>query len=44
MYMDEIKLFANKEKESGTLIQAIRIYSQDKGMEFGIKICHANNE
>ena len=32
------------EKELETLIQIIRIYSQDRGMEFGIKMCHANNE
>ena len=39
MYMDDIKLFAKKEKELETLIHAVRIYSQDIGMEFGIKIC-----
>ena len=39
MYMDDIKLFAKNEKESETLIQAVRIYSQDIGMEFGIEKC-----
>ena len=39
MYMDDIKLFAKSEKELETLIHAVRIYSQDIGMEFGIKIC-----
>ena len=39
MYMDDIKLFAKKEKELETLIHAIRIYSQDIGMEFGIEKC-----
>ena len=39
MYMDDIKLFAKNEKELETLIQAVRIYSQDKGMEFGIEKC-----
>ena len=39
MYMDEIKLFAKNETELNTLIQAVRIYSQDIGMEFGIKKC-----
>ena len=33
MYMDDIKLFVKNELE--TLIQAVRIYSQDIGMEFG---------
>ena len=30
MYMDDIKLFAKKEKELETLIQAMRIYSEDR--------------
>ena len=33
--MDGIKLFAKNEKELETLIHAVRIYSQDIGMEFG---------
>ena len=36
MYMDDVKLFAKNEKELETLIDAVRIYSQDKGMEVGI--------
>ena len=36
MYKDDIKLFAQNEKEWETLIQTFRIYSQDIGMEFGI--------
>ena len=39
MYMDDIKLFAKNEKELETLINTVRIYSQDIGMEFGIKKC-----
>ena len=39
MYMDDIKLFAKNEKELETLIHAVRIYSQDVGMEFGIEKC-----
>ena len=38
MYMDDIKLFAKNEKELETLIHAVIIYSQDIGIEFGIKI------
>ena len=34
---DDIKLFAKTEKELETLIHAVRIYSQDIGMEFGIE-------
>ena len=37
MYMDDIKLFAKNEKELETLIHAVRIYSQDIGMAFGIE-------
>ena len=37
--MDNIKLFAKNEKELETLIQAVRIYSQDIGMELGIEKC-----
>ena len=39
MYMDDIKLFAKNGKELETLIHAVRIYSQDIGMEFGIEKC-----
>ena len=35
MYMEDIQLFAENENE--TLIQAIRIYSEYIGMEFGIE-------
>ena len=41
MYTDDIKLFAKNEKELET--PAVRIYSQDIGMEFR-KMCHASNE
>ena len=39
MDMDDIILFAKNEKELETLIYAIRIYSQDIRMEFGIEKC-----
>ena len=39
MYMDDIRLFAKNEKELETLIHAVRIHRQDKGMEFGIEKC-----
>ena len=37
--MDDIKQYAKNEKELKTLIHAVRIYSQDIGMEFGIEKC-----
>ena len=42
--MDDIKLFAKNEKELATLLQSVRIYSQDIGIEFAVKMCHASNE
>ena len=39
MYMDDVRLYAKNEKELETLIHAVRIYSQDIGMEFGIEKC-----
>ena len=35
--MDDIKLFAKNEKELEILVHAVRIYSQDIVMEFGIE-------
>ena len=37
MYMDDIKLFTKSEKELETLIQTIRVYSQDIGIKLGIE-------
>ena len=37
--MDDIRLFAKNEKGLETLIHAVRIYSRDIGMEFGIEKC-----
>ena len=35
--MDDFKLFAKNEKALETVRQAVRIYSQDIGMDFGIE-------
>ena len=37
--MDDIKLFVKNEKELETLTQAVRIFNQDIGMEFGKEKC-----
>ena len=37
--MDDIRPLAKNEKELETLTHAVRIYSQDTGMEFGIEKC-----
>ena len=39
MYVDNIKVFTKNEKELETLIQTIRIYSQDLEIEFGCEKC-----
>ena len=39
MNMDDIKIFAKNEKELETLMHAVRIYSQDIEIEFGIEKC-----
>ena len=39
MYMDDIKHFAKTGKDLETLIQTVRTYSQDIGMEFSIEKC-----
>ena len=39
MYMDDIKLFAKNENDLETLIHAVRMYSQDIEMEFGLENC-----
>ena len=39
MYMDEIKVFVKKEKDLEVKIQAVRIFTLDIGMEFGIEKC-----
>ena len=39
MYIDDIKRFSKNERKLETLIQAVRIYSQGVGMEFGIEKC-----
>ena len=39
MYTDDTKLFAKTKKEVEILIQAVRIYSYDVGMEFAIEKC-----
>ena len=44
MYIDNMKRFAKNEKELVILAQIIRIYSQDAGMDFSIKMCHADYE
>ena len=37
--MDDLKSYSRNEKEFDLLVQKIRIFSKDKGMEFGTERC-----
>ena len=39
LYMDDLKLYAKSEKELDSLIQTVRAFSKDVGMQFGIEKC-----
>ena len=37
--MDDLKVYAKNEKDLESLIQTVRIFSEDIGMEFGLDKC-----
>ena len=37
--MDDVKLYASKSDEIDSLVQTVRVCTQDLGMKFGIKKC-----
>ena len=37
LFMDDLKLFAKNEKEIDSLVQTVRIFSDDIGMKFGLE-------
>ena len=39
LFMDDLELYAKNEKSLDSLIQAVRIFSKDIGIEFGIEKC-----
>ena len=39
LYIDDLKLYAKSEKELDSLIQTVRAFSKDVGMQFGIEKC-----
>ena len=39
VFMDDLKVYAKNEKSLDSLIQTVRIFSKDIGMEFGIEKC-----
>ena len=39
LFMDDLKLYARSERELDSLVQTVRIFSDDIGMEFGMDKC-----
>ena len=39
LFMDDLKLFSKNERALDSLIQTVRIFSEDIGMQFGIDKC-----
>ena len=39
LFMDDLKLYGKSENEIKELVSTVEIFSQDIGMEFGIKKC-----
>ena len=39
LYMDDLKLYRRSENGLGSLVQRVRVFSEDTGMEFGIERC-----
>ena len=39
LFMDYLKLYSRSEKGLDSLVQTVRIFSEDIGMEFGIEKC-----
>ena len=39
LFMDDLKLFAKGKNQIDSLVQTVHIFSQDTGMQFGIKKC-----
>ena len=39
LFMDDLKLYSRSEKGLNSLVQTVRVFSEDVGMEFGIENC-----
>ena len=39
LFMDDLKLYASNEKSLESIIQTVRVFSNDIGMEFGVEKC-----
>ena len=43
LFMDYLKLYSRNEKELGSLVQTIRVFSKDMGMKFDTQVCSVND-
>ena len=39
LFMDDLKLFGKSEDQIDSLVQTVQLFSEDIGMEFGLKKC-----
>ena len=39
LFMDDVKLYGKDERETDSLVQTVKIFSNDVGMDFGINKC-----
>ena len=39
LFMNDLKLYSRSEKGLDSLVQTVRVFSEDIGMEFGIEKC-----
>ena len=39
LFMADLKLYSQRDKGLDSLVQTVRVFSEDKGMEFGIEKC-----
>ena len=39
LFMDDLKLYSRSEKGLDSLVQTVRVFCEDIGMEFGIEKC-----
>ena len=43
LFTNDLKLYSQSEKGLDSLVQTVRIFSEDIGMEFGIQKCAVSN-
>ena len=41
--MDDLKLYSRSGKGLDSLVQAVRVFGKDIGMEFGIEVCYVSD-